>query len=65
MLESSTPPTEVAKVIVNAVSSENPDFRYIVGDDAVQILEAEKKISDSELRKHRKTIFRSVLTHGK
>jgi NAD(P)-dependent dehydrogenase (short-subunit alcohol dehydrogenase family) len=50
MVKSSIPPTEVAKVIVNAVSFDNPDFRYIVGDDAVQLLEAAKKISDRELR---------------
>jgi NAD(P)-dependent dehydrogenase (short-subunit alcohol dehydrogenase family) len=52
MLKSSISPTEVAKVIVGAVSSDNPDFRYIVGDDAVQILEAAKKISDRELREN-------------
>jgi short-subunit dehydrogenase len=52
MLKSSTPPTEVAKVIVSAVTSDNPDFRYIIGDDAVQILEAAKKISDKELREN-------------
>lgn len=50
MLKYAIPPAEVAKVIVNAVSSENPDFRYIVGDDAAQLIEASKKMSDREFR---------------
>lgn len=48
MLKYSIPPLEVAKVIVNAVTSDNPDFRYVVGDDAAQTLEAAKKMSNRE-----------------
>lgn len=50
MLKYAIPPTEVAKVIVNAVSSDNPDFRYIIGDDAVQLLGAARSMSDREFR---------------
>ena len=38
------PILDVAKVIVNAVTSDNPDFRYILGQDAAQTLEAAKKM---------------------
>ncbi len=34
MAENSMHPSEVAKVIFHAVTSDNPDFRYIVGKDA-------------------------------
>jgi hypothetical protein len=30
-------PSEVAKVILQAVTSDNPDFRYVVGKDGVRI----------------------------
>jgi NAD(P)-dependent dehydrogenase (short-subunit alcohol dehydrogenase family) len=43
-----TPPEEVAKVILKAVTSENPDMRYTAGDDARQIMEARKQMSDLE-----------------
>jgi hypothetical protein len=48
MLKYSIPSLEVAKAIVNAVTSDSPDFRYVVGDDAAQILEEAKKMSDRE-----------------
>jgi hypothetical protein len=44
MLSYSIPPSDVAKVIVNAVTSDNPDFRYILGQDAAQTLEAANKM---------------------
>ena len=43
-----TPPEEVAKVIWKAVTSENPDVRYVVGNDAIQLMEAKKRMSDLE-----------------
>lgn len=43
-----TPPEEVAKVILKAVTSENPDIRYVVGNDAIQLMEAKKRMSDLE-----------------
>ena len=34
MAENSMHPSEVAKVILQAVTSDNPDYRYVVGKDA-------------------------------
>jgi hypothetical protein len=36
-------PSEVAKVILQAVMADNPDFRYVVGKDAAMMLESKKK----------------------
>ena len=35
-----THPSEIAKVILQAVTSDNPDFRYVVGKDAAMALES-------------------------
>jgi NAD(P)-dependent dehydrogenase (short-subunit alcohol dehydrogenase family) len=43
-----TPPEEVAKVILKAVTSDNPSVRYMVGDDAIQMIQARKGMSDLE-----------------
>jgi NAD(P)-dependent dehydrogenase (short-subunit alcohol dehydrogenase family) len=43
-------PSEVAKVILKAVTSDNPDFRYVVGNDAVTTLEARRNMSDKEFQ---------------
>jgi NAD(P)-dependent dehydrogenase (short-subunit alcohol dehydrogenase family) len=43
-------PSEVAKVILQAVTSDNPDFRYIVGKDAVMTLESRRNMSDREFQ---------------
>jgi NAD(P)-dependent dehydrogenase (short-subunit alcohol dehydrogenase family) len=43
-------PSEVAKVILQAVLSDNPDFRYVVGKDAAAILEARRNMFDSEFQ---------------
>jgi NAD(P)-dependent dehydrogenase (short-subunit alcohol dehydrogenase family) len=45
-----THPSEVAKVILQAVTSDNPDFRYIVGKDAVMTLESRRNMSDREFQ---------------
>ena len=50
VLDQATPPEEVAKVILKAVTSENPDFRYLVGKDAFQMNEARKGMSDQAFR---------------
>lgn len=49
--ESSSPPEEVAKVILQAVTSENPQLRYSVGDDAANLIHARKNMPDKEFRK--------------
>ena len=41
-------PSEVAKVILHAVTTDNPDFRYIVGKDAPMALESRRNMSDKE-----------------
>jgi NAD(P)-dependent dehydrogenase (short-subunit alcohol dehydrogenase family) len=43
-------PSEVAKVILQAVLSDNPDFRYVVGKDAAAILEARRNMFDREFQ---------------
>jgi hypothetical protein len=43
-------PSEVAKVILQAVMADNPDFRYVVGKDAAMMLEAKRNMSDREFQ---------------
>jgi hypothetical protein len=40
--------SEVAKVVVDAVTSEDPEFRYVVGKDANMIIDAKKNMSERE-----------------
>ena len=42
---------EVAKVIVDAILSENPQFRYVVGEDAKNLIEKKNSISESEFKR--------------
>ena len=42
----SSPPEEVAKIILQAVTSENPQLRYTVGNDAANILRAKRTMPD-------------------
>jgi NAD(P)-dependent dehydrogenase (short-subunit alcohol dehydrogenase family) len=44
-------PVEVAKVILKAARSENPDLRYLVGDDAFKLLDMRNNTHDKEFRK--------------
>ena len=46
--DQATSSEEVAKVILKAATSDNPDLRYMVGNDAVQMIEAKKRMSDLE-----------------
>jgi hypothetical protein len=48
---SSSPPEEVAKVILQAITSENPQLRYTVGNDDAAIIQARMNMSDKEFRK--------------
>jgi DNA-binding MarR family transcriptional regulator len=43
-------PSEVAKVILQAVTSDNPDFRYVLGKDAAMMLETRRSMSDREFQ---------------
>ena len=51
--ESGSPPIEVAKVILNAITSKNilPELRYLVGNDAFKLMEIRKNKSDREFRR--------------
>ena len=49
--ESTSSPEEVAKVILQAVTSENPQLRYPVGDDAANLIHARENMPDKEFRK--------------
>jgi NAD(P)-dependent dehydrogenase (short-subunit alcohol dehydrogenase family) len=44
----STPPHEVAKTILNIITSENPNLRYTVGNDAAAIIQAKRDMSETE-----------------
>jgi NAD(P)-dependent dehydrogenase (short-subunit alcohol dehydrogenase family) len=49
--ENATQPEEVAKTIFQAISIEKPEFRYVVGNDAVSLLESRKNMPYSEFQK--------------
>lgn len=49
--ENATDSEEVAKVILKAVTAENPEPRYLVGKDATAWMDARKKMSDTEFEK--------------
>ena len=55
-LEQNIYPSEVAKVILQAVMADSPDLRNVVGKDAATMLEARRSMSDREfqdlLKKH-------------
>jgi hypothetical protein len=55
-LEQNIYPSEVAKVILQAVMADSPDLRNVVGKDAAMMLEARRSMSDREfqdlLKKH-------------
>jgi hypothetical protein len=48
MENASPPPEEVAKVILQALTSKNPQLRYTVGDDATTLIQAKRTMSDAE-----------------
>jgi NAD(P)-dependent dehydrogenase (short-subunit alcohol dehydrogenase family) len=48
---SSSPPEEVAKVILQAITSKNPQLRYTVGNDAATIIQARMNMPDKEFKK--------------
>jgi NAD(P)-dependent dehydrogenase (short-subunit alcohol dehydrogenase family) len=48
MENASSPPEEVAKVILQASTSKNTQLRYTVGDDATTLIKARRTMSDVE-----------------
>ena len=51
IIEHATPPEEVAKAILHAVISNNPELRYLVGNDMIMMAETKKSMSDEDFRK--------------
>ena len=49
--EDAIPPEEVAKTIFQAISNEKPEFKYVVGNYAVSLLEARNNMPYSEFHK--------------
>jgi NAD(P)-dependent dehydrogenase (short-subunit alcohol dehydrogenase family) len=57
--ESGSPPIEVAKVILKAITSENQsELRYLVGNDAFKLMEIRNNMSEKEFGK---IVIKSVL----
>lgn len=48
MIENGSPPEYVAKIVLDAITNENPKLRYLAGDDVEQIMEIKKKMSDED-----------------
>jgi short-subunit dehydrogenase len=48
---SSVSQEEVAKVILQAITSPEPETRYVVGEDAKRLLESKNSMTDSEFKK--------------
>ena len=51
MQEHATSPTDVAKIILQVLNTDEPMQRYIVGNDVAMILEAKRNLSDIEFKK--------------
>ena len=51
IIEHATPPEEVAKAILHAITSNNPKLRYLVGNDMIMMAETKKSMSDEDFRK--------------
>ncbi len=56
MTENAIHPSEVSKVVVGAVTAGNPEFRYVVGKDAITIMDAKKTF-----RKIIRTIYKGMI----
>ena len=51
ILQSATPPSRVADVILDAVTASAPSLRYTAGDDATLLAQKRKELPDSEFKK--------------
>ena len=57
MMENGSSPDLVAKVVLKAVTSENPSLRYLAGKDIETWMEAKRSMSDEDFRKTIKQNF--------
>jgi short-subunit dehydrogenase len=51
MVKNGTAPIKVAEVILNAITTPNPNLRYTVGEDAALLAQKRKELPDSEFQK--------------
>jgi hypothetical protein len=58
----SSQPEEVAKVVLQAVTSDSPKLRYAVGIDAANMIQARTTMSDTEFGGLIKPQFQSSLS---
>jgi NAD(P)-dependent dehydrogenase (short-subunit alcohol dehydrogenase family) len=61
MVSQGIPPKEVAQVVIDAINNPEPKFRYVVGKDAEEIIEASRKLPEQELFQ---TISQTILKKG-
>jgi NAD(P)-dependent dehydrogenase (short-subunit alcohol dehydrogenase family) len=59
--ENATQPEEVAKTIVQAILSEKSEFRYVVGSDAVTLMEARKNMPYSDFQKMIQKMIQNII----
>jgi NAD(P)-dependent dehydrogenase (short-subunit alcohol dehydrogenase family) len=57
MMENGSSPDLVARVVLKAVTSENPSLRYLAGKDIETWMEAKRSMSDEDFRKTIKQNF--------
>ena len=57
MTENVIHPSEVSKVVVEAVTADNPEFRYIIGKDATMIIDKKENLSEREFEQFIKEQF--------
>jgi hypothetical protein len=50
-IEKGLPPSKVAEVIVEAVMFDNPEARYLVGEDALTTIEKRNNTSDEQFNR--------------
>jgi hypothetical protein len=56
--EKGSPASDVADMVLEAVTSDNPKIRYLVGEDTLKMMEKRKNITDEEFAK---LVMNSVL----
>jgi NAD(P)-dependent dehydrogenase (short-subunit alcohol dehydrogenase family) len=60
--ESGSPALEVADIILKSIMTNNPNLRYLVGTDALKIMDIREKIPNKDFRK---LVMDSVIYHRK
>ncbi|MGA7899183.1 MAG: hypothetical protein WCA39_10015 [Nitrososphaeraceae archaeon] len=51
MMKNGSSPNLVAKIVLNAVTNENPNLKYLAGNDVEQWLGSKRNMSDEEFYK--------------